>query len=382
MRAYHALLPQSRPADVGLSPVLISERNSIGAVVYSGRRVVFTNPREMMAKRSLLSVLFLIGASTMIDSTAIGQTEVRPLAALENLSEVPVTAALSTATRIGGLSGELRIAMLSAPDRVDMHVLQAAQESGGARFRWIPLMGTRSLPIGSPAFSSELAPPETTGIWGLESEAAPGSPLLSVVSPVPFAAKSGGMLNGYHIGTYPTEGSDRADQYAPPSAFIEITPENQDLQISSHFRFRQFLTKDQASVWPKYLVIRLELIDKLELVMQELNRMGVRAERMYVMSGFRTPQYNGPGGDGRAALSRHMYGDAADVWIDNDGDGYIDDLNGDGLSDPRDLYVMLRAVERVEAKYPMLVGGAGLYAANEAHGPFIHIDVRGTLSRW
>ena len=41
------------------------------------------------------------------------------------------------------------------------------------------------------------------------------------------------------------------------------------------------------------------------------------------MSGFRTPQYNKGGGNtgGRAGLSRHMYGDAADIFIDSNGDG-------------------------------------------------------------
>jgi hypothetical protein len=43
---------------------------------------------------------------------------------------------------------------------------------------------------------------------------------------------------------------------------------------------------------------------------------------------------------------------------------------------------MLRAVERVEQKYPDLVGGAGVYRATGEHGPFIHIDVRGSRARW
>jgi uncharacterized protein YcbK (DUF882 family) len=82
------------------------------------------------------------------------------------------------------------------------------------------------------------------------------------------------------------------DAYAPPSGFIEVTPENQDLQVSTHFRLRNFLTKDQFGVWPKYLALDMRLIDKLELVLQELNAMGVRAENVAVMSGFRTPAYN------------------------------------------------------------------------------------------
>ena len=60
------------------------------------------------------------------------------------------------------------------------------------------------------------------------------------------------------------------------------------------------------------------------------------------MSGFRTPQYNVAGGNtgGRAGLSRHMYGDAADVFIDNDGDGVMDDLNRDGRSSIEDARVI------------------------------------------
>ncbi|HET7274741.1 MAG TPA: hypothetical protein VFI91_06150, partial [Longimicrobiaceae bacterium] len=76
------------------------------------------------------------------------------------------------------------------------------------------------------------------------------------------------------------------------------------------------------------------------------------------------------------------YGDAADVWVDSDRNGYMDDLNGDGRSDYEDTYVLLRAVDRVERAHPELIGGAGQYAANSAHGPFVHIDARGNHARW
>ncbi len=103
-----------------------------------------------------------------------------------------------------------------------------------------------------------------------------------------------------------------------------------------------------------------------------------------VMSGFRTPQYNANGGNtgGRASLSRHMYGDAADVWIDNDGDGRMDDLNRDGRVDMRDSQVMAAAVDRVERAHPDLVGGVGVYPTGPGHGPFTHIDARGYRARW
>ena len=44
--------------------------------------------------------------------------------------------------------------------------------------------------------------------------------------------------------------------------------------------------------------------------------------------------------------------------------------------------MILDAVERVEARYPELVGGTGLYAYSGRSGPFAHIDVRGTRARW
>jgi hypothetical protein len=39
-------------------------------------------------------------------------------------------------------------------------------------------------------------------------------------------------------------------------------------------------------------------------------------------------------------------------------------------------------VERVEKKYPELIGGAGTYPGTTPEGAFIHIDVRGYHSRW
>jgi hypothetical protein len=66
------------------------------------------------------------------------------------------------------------------------------------------------------------------------------------------------------------------------------------------------------------------------------------------MSGFGTPRYNREGGQtsGRASLSRHMYGDATDVFVDNDRDGWTDDVNRDGRVDIHDAEVVARAAER------------------------------------
>jgi hypothetical protein len=106
---------------------------------------------------------------------------------------------------------------------------------------------------------------------------------------------------------------------------------------------------------------------------------------MTVMSGFRTPQYNAQGvgrKGGRAKDSRHQFGDAADVFVDNNRDGRMDDLNHDHRVDSRDAKVIVAAVERVERAYPDLAGGGGIYRATRAHGPFAHIDARGWRARW
>lgn len=208
---------------------------------------------------------------------------------------------------------------------------------------------------------------------------------FSFLTMIPFTEKRNGRIGTYRIGSWPGEhqrGISAA--YANPEGFIEVTPENQDERVSEHFRLRDFLTKGQNDVWPKYLVLDLDLIDKLELVIDELKASGIPVTRMTVMSGFRTPQYNANGGStaGRASLSRHMYGDAADVFVDNDGNGRMDDLNGDGRVDHRDAQVIHAAAERVEKKYPKLLGGVGVYQATSAHGPFAHVDVRGSRARW
>lgn len=207
---------------------------------------------------------------------------------------------------------------------------------------------------------------------------------FSFITLIPFGARTRGRLGDYRIGFWPGERNRTLSEDKAPEGFIEVTSNNQDTPLSEHFRLRDFLTHDQQSVWPKYLVIRESLIDKLELLIDDLRSRGVAVSHLSVMSGFRTPQYNiqGVGRGGRAKDSRHQYGDAADVFVDNDGDGRMDDLNHDGRVDIRDAKFLLESVERVEMQHPELIGGAGLYRATRAHGPFVHVDTRGSRARW
>jgi uncharacterized protein YcbK (DUF882 family) len=213
---------------------------------------------------------------------------------------------------------------------------------------------------------------------------------FNVITMLPFSAKKAGHVGLYYVGTWPSEhgavGPKKAPSgaYANPAGFIQVTRENKDTPVSEHFKLGDFLTHDQPNVWPKMLVLQPKLVDKLELVLADLQAHGVDISGVTVMSGFRTPQYNYTGGStgGRANLSRHMYGDASDIFIDSNHDGQMDDLNHDGKISIADSKVVEAAVDRVESAHPELVGGAGVYTAAPGHGPFIHIDTRGYRARW
>ena len=208
---------------------------------------------------------------------------------------------------------------------------------------------------------------------------------LQVLQMVPFTSKVDGWMGMYRMGYWPGEQRvARNEAYDNPLGFIEVTPRNQDLQVSENFRLRDFVTKDQSSVWPKYVVLREALVDKLELVIDQMHLMGYPVSHIQVMSGFRHPFYNqqGVARGGRARESRHQYGDASDVFVDDNRDGRMDDLDGDGRVTALDSDLIILAVERVEMAHPELTGGMGRYHATHAHGPFVHVDVRGTPARW
>jgi len=212
---------------------------------------------------------------------------------------------------------------------------------------------------------------------------APDGDSLVEVSMMPFetGAKTGMT---YHTGQWPvTALTTRNPRYTPPPGYIRVTPENASTSVSKRFRLADFLTHDQQNVWPKVLVLKTSLVDKLELIGESLDRRGLPS-KLHIMSGFRTPQYNAlevhPGG--RARNSRHMYGDASDIFVDADGDGRMDDLNHDGKIDVQDARVLLAVAEGVESAHPELIGGLSAYPATSAHGPFVHVDTRGFKARW
>ena len=189
-------------------------------------------------------------------------------------------------------------------------------------------------------------------------------------------------LNGYQIGKYPQIAFQSLPIYKPPRGFVEVTPQNEDTLISPHFNLKQFLCK-QSGTYPKYLVLKEKLLLKLELILEKVNEKGYRCDTFHVMSGYRTPYYNKA--IGNVKYSRHIYGGAADIFIDeNPKDGMMDDLNQDGKIDYRDAAVIYRIIDELYGKkfYAPFLGGLARYKKTPQHGPFVHVDVRGRRARW
>jgi hypothetical protein len=226
--------------------------------------------------------------------------------------------------------------------------------------------------------------PRTVGHYPVEihSSALRDTILLNVFVMLPYDSLSGGFICGYRIGEYPEEAYKGQDIYGPPSGFIEVTEATSDILVAPHFRLGQFLCKQPAD-GARYVVLRERLLLKLELILEEVNRRGHRADTFHIMSGYRTPHYNRA--IGNVEYSRHLWGGAADIFIDHSPrNGMMDDLNGDGRIDLDDAGVLYDIIDslRDEAWFEPYRGGLGKYPANAAHGPFVHIDVRGDPARW
>lgn len=206
---------------------------------------------------------------------------------------------------------------------------------------------------------------------------------LNIFVKVPRSEKKNGYINGYRIGQYPPTPLRGQAAYRPPRGFIEVTRENEDTYLSPHFQLKQFLCKQHGD-YPKYVVLQERLILKLQIILERVNEKGYYANTFHIMSGYRTPYYNRA--IGNVQYSRHIYGDAADIFIDmHPPHGMMDDLNGDGKIDWRDAAILYDIIEELYPQpwYKPFVGGLGLYRERPGiRGPFVHIDARGNRARW
>lgn len=271
-----------------------------------------------------------------------------------------------------GTSGEVKV-RFTLPGETLEYPLQIQGDPAGLTYTWVRVGDSVAVAPPRPLAGAILDGPSRPGFYkvvlvkGREQRVVEG---LAVAVLAPFQDKVGGILNGYRIGTYLSERV--AGKRPPPEGFMEIMPGDLNLMITKHLRVRDFVTHDNQKSWPRYAAVSPRLLDKLELVVAEIERWGEGQidVALNVKSGFRSPDHNRS--IRRAARdSRHQYGDAADVAVD---------VNGDGKFSAGDMRMLGLAVEIVEIKHPHLAGGLGMYS--RARTPYVHIDTRGKKSRW
>jgi hypothetical protein len=224
--------------------------------------------------------------------------------------------------------------------------------------------------------------PETKGLYPIRVRDSVSGETVTlnafVLVPMPTAA----TIAGFMVGQYQDQPLRGDPAYARPVGFVEVTEENRETLVAPHFTLGQFVSK-QAGGFPTYLVLRERLLLKLEMLLEEVRSARIPATTFRILSGYRTPFYNRSIGN-ETRYSRHVYGDAADIYVDEDEDGMMDDLNGDGKSTLDDARVLGEVIEALSEKswFQPFEGGLGLYGANRLHGPFVHVDVRGYPARW
>lgn len=326
--------------------------------------------RRSNSRESIISLVLFVTAAVGAIQLQHGRIAgAAPFAAF--LKPLAIPAATPTLDAYGA-SGEVKV-RFALPGEPIEYPLAIQGDPTGLQYTWVRVGDSVAVAAPRPLAGAILDGPAKPGFYrvvllkGKEKRVIDG---LAVAVLAPFEQKVGGILNGYRIGTY--LGEKVAGKNAPPEGFMEIMPGDLSLSITKHLRVSDFVTHDNQRSWPRYAAVSPRLLDKLELVVGEIQRWhgGDVEIALDVRSGFRSPDHNRK--IRRAARdSRHQYGDAADVAID---------VNGDGKFSASDIQMLGLAVEIVELKHPYLAGGLGMYS--RARTPYVHIDTRGKKTRW
>jgi len=238
------------------------------------------------------------------------------------------------------------------------------------------------------------------GAWSFTAPDAPGLVQIEITQTAPLGQgrrpssirlqvfvltpwdHEGTRLGGYRMGTYRKKAFRGLKRYERPAGFIRVTEANREEKVSPHFRLEQFLCK-QTTTMPQYVLVRPRLLATLEQVLADVVARGHDVSTLHVMSGYRTPYYNRRIGN-TTGYSRHLYGDGVDIFVDADGNGWMDDLNGDGVVTKADAQVLASWVQAAAQRDGTpFVGGLGVYGPKPPHrGPFVHVDLRGFDARW
>jgi uncharacterized protein YcbK (DUF882 family) len=338
------------------------------------RRTTHPSPPRRERAGWLTVAAFLSAALGVVELHTPSQTLLKK--PFENLAVIRTLSAEPSADAYGR-SGEVRLRVAMPNEQVE-YPLEVAGDPSGMQYSWVRTGSPTLVESARPLGGATVVAPSQPGMYHLallrdsERRIVEG---VTVAVLVPFEQKLGATLNGYHIGTYLAE--RLGGRHDAPEGFLEIREADLQLPVTTHLRVADFVTHDGQSGWPRYVALEPKLLDKLELVFSEVQRLrgatdSARSLALDIHSGFRTPLYN-RGVKRSARDSRHQYGDAADVAVD---------ANFDGRFTAADSRLVALAVEMVEKDHPELSGGMGLYTSRRYSTPYVHIDARGRRARW
>lgn len=204
-----------------------------------------------------------------------------------------------------------------------------------------------------------------------------------------------GVINGYPIGIYPDENaasakaiiSDHRENYTPPSYFYNITPENENLFVSEHFRLIDFTMKSERGK-NRYISLKNDFINRLEDLQTRVTQSNLPSSKIKIIRSFISPnelRILKKKGVKLSEYTRFQYGDAAAVIIDDNNDNIMDDLNGDGRIDAEDVKIIEELVRDIERE-TRIYGGLGIMEKfddpDSPDTPYLLFDMRGFSSRW
>lgn len=308
----------------------------------------------------------------------------------------------------------------STPTSVRAHIDTHANLEDRVELEWKSEGGGKVNPAGEGRY--EFTPPEEGGdvhlsfrghlrlsaTGGLTANLS-GETHLKLLCPVSWEKLP--SKNQELIGKYPSVGPKSGlprDFYKRPTHFYRVTSENENWRISPHFKLGDFdlhfdytsRESPEINQFPQYIALNPNLVAKLESIIEGLSETGIHVNTLGILAGFRSPAYNhwkkqqgGVGGKYTKGLSTHMYGAAADFYVDQDGDGVMDDLNGDGKVDQNDAaWVRDQVVDAIDCQAQDsksgLAGACGTYDQHdvpdrEPQTPNLHVDTRGYhVGRW
>lgn len=202
-------------------------------------------------------------------------------------------------------------------------------------------------------------------------------------------------LQGVAMGLYPDQTAENVpasvaqnrEGFRPPRWFYRVTPETSNLQVSKHFVLGDF-AMDRARFGDRqFIALEPRLLVRLDMIADEVQK-NINGARVRVLRGFLSPiaaEVLRREGANISEFSRFLYGDAAVIIVDSNGDNLMDDVTGDGQVGSADAEWLAQIAEGVERQLGQ-AGGLGTYGRSNdptlPTTPFIQVDARGRYARW